>query len=149
MKFKATMHSTYLLSAVLQTLEKLGQSCVVHFSPTKVLFSMTHQFSAGEQAFIELAVVSILQFFFCFFLVSFSLELTPITPLLSINVFAFEKESLFDEYQIESKANNEIPMIINLPNFLRAVRVSSFLVNSAKWLFWTELKFLFFSFSLN
>lgn len=89
MRFKATITNSACLANVLQVLEKLGQTCMVHFQSKIVGFYLTTQFSSSGQCFVELAV-----------------------------------PSFFEEYRIESRSNNEIPMLINIPNLVRALRSS-------------------------
>jgi len=87
MRFRATLKEPFSFNDVLQALEKLGQSCVIHFQPDIVSFYMTSHFSQSGRAFVELAT-----------------------------------KSIFDDYRIESKSNNEIPMIVNIPNISRAIK---------------------------
>jgi len=87
MRFRATLKEPFSFTNVLQALEKLGQSCVIHFQPDIVSFYMTSHFSQSGRAFVELAT-----------------------------------KSIFEDYRIESKSNNEIPMVVNIPNIARAIR---------------------------
>jgi len=89
MRFKATITNAPCLTNILQVLEKLGQTCMVHFQPKTVSFYLTTQWSASGQCFVELAVPAV-----------------------------------FEDYRIESRSNNEIPMLINIPNLVRALRSS-------------------------
>lgn len=87
MRFRATLSNPVCLIKVLETLEKLGQTCVLHLTPTNVHFYVTHHFGTPVQAFVDLQV-----------------------------------ESVFDEYKIESKSNNEIGLLVSIQNLSRAIK---------------------------
>lgn len=87
MRFRATVKDTLALSAVLQSLERMAATCVMHLTKDSVRLYLTTHFTQGEQAFVDLSV-----------------------------------KHMFDDFKIESKSNNEIPFLINLPNLARAVK---------------------------
>jgi hypothetical protein len=108
----------------LQALERLGSTCLVNLTETEVRFSMTRfalesrfslirvacrrsEFTNGEQAFCDMPVVRGCR----------DHERSWLIAAL--------QASIFENYRIESKNNNQIPFIVNIANFVRSLKVAT------------------------
>ncbi|KAL6076666.1 DNA damage checkpoint control protein [Balamuthia mandrillaris] len=87
MRFMAKLTNVNLFIKLVQTIDKIGKSCVVHLTPKKVEFILTSDITDGVQVWSGI-----------------------------------NSSSLFDEYRIESKNQNEIAFELSLDNLLRGLK---------------------------
>lgn len=87
MRFVSKLINVNLLIKLIQTLDKIGKTCVVHLTPKKVEFILTSDITDGVQVWSGVNAAT-----------------------------------LFDDYRIESKNNNEIAFELSLDNVLRGLK---------------------------
>jgi hypothetical protein len=104
---------TQKFAELIQTLDKIGKTCVVHLTPKKVEFILTSDITDGVQVWSGVNAVR---------------TMTCLIQTFRFFLIASLQATLFDDYRIESKNNNEIAFELSLDNVLRGLKSGIYLL---------------------